>query len=157
VRFAALSILLSGLFGCSGGGFVPHGPHTLEQATLHRIVAAGAARNGLSPRLVGAMIEAESHGDPSAISRAGARGLMQLMPQTAASYGVFDAFDPNENVLGGCRYMHDLLLRYHANVPLALAAYNAGPASVDSSHGIPPYPETRAYVARVTAALHAST
>jgi soluble lytic murein transglycosylase-like protein len=99
------------------------------------------------------MIETESHGDPSAISRAGAQGLMQLMPDTAATYGVVNAFDPTDNVSGGCRYMRDLLRRYHHNVSLALAAYNAGPGAVDASHGVPPYSETRAYVARVTAAL----
>jgi soluble lytic murein transglycosylase-like protein len=73
------------------------------------------------------------------------------------TYGVLNAFDPEENVSGGCRYMHDLLRRYHKNVSLALAAYNAGPGVVDAIHGVPAFPETRAYVARVSAALHAST
>ncbi len=97
------------------------------------------------------MIRAESHGDPSAISRAGAQGLMQLMPETAVQYGVLNPFDPFANVEGGTRYMHDLLKRYRGNVKLALAAYNAGPAAVDARHGIPPFAETRAYVARVVA------
>jgi soluble lytic murein transglycosylase-like protein len=124
---------------------------------LHRLVADNAKASGLSPQLVSAMIEVESHGDPSAISRAGAQGLMQLMPDTATTYGVVNAFDPYENVSGGCRYMHALLVRYHHNVALALAAYNAGPGSVDAAHGVPAFSETRAYVSRVTAALHADS
>ncbi len=152
MRFLAGLILLGSVYGCGGGGFVPGGPHSLSSATLHRLVANGARANGLPPDLVAAIIEVESHGDPAAVSRAGAQGLMQLMPDTAATYGVFDAFDPEANVAGGCRYMHDLLARYHQNVPLALAAYNAGPGAVDAFGGIPPYGETRAYVARVTSA-----
>ncbi len=157
MRFVAASLLLGALFGCSAGGWVPYGPHAMDQSTLNGIVAADARVAGLSPRLVSAMIQVESHGDPAAISRAGAAGLMQLMPETAATYGVVNAFDPNQNVSGGCRYMHALLVRYHNNLSLALAAYNAGPGVVDAAHGIPSYPETRAYVARVTAAFHASS
>ena len=148
--------MLAALYGCGGGGFIPSGPHAMDAAELDRLVAAAARKNGLSVQLVSAMISVESHGDPSAISRAGAQGLMQLMPATAATYGVLDAFDPYENVSGGCRYMRDLLQRYHNDRSLALAAYNAGPGVVDAAGGIPPYPETQAYVARVTAALHAT-
>jgi soluble lytic murein transglycosylase-like protein len=125
----------------------------MDHTRLHTLVQTYARASQLSPMLVSAMIDAESGGDPSAISRAGAQGLMQLMPETATTYGVVNAFDPDENVSGGCRYMHDLLARYHQNVSLALAAYNAGPGAVDASKGIPPFAETRAYVARVTAAL----
>jgi soluble lytic murein transglycosylase-like protein len=128
----------------------------MDAYALRQLVARSAHVSGLQSKLVNAMIRAESHGDPSAISRAGAQGLMQLMPDTAATYGVLDAFDPQQNVAGGCRYMHDLLVRYHHNVPLALAAYNAGPGTVDAVHGIPNFSETRAYVARVTAALDAA-
>jgi soluble lytic murein transglycosylase-like protein len=128
----------------------------MDAYALRQLVAHSARVSGLQTKLVNAMIATESHGDPSAISRAGAQGLMQLMPDTATTYGVFDAFDPQQNVAGGCRYMHDLLVRYHHNVPLALAAYNAGPGSVDAVHGIPNFSETRAYVARVTAALNAA-
>ncbi|GAC1524744.1 MAG: hypothetical protein NVS2B8_08990 [Vulcanimicrobiaceae bacterium] len=145
-------VLFVALGGCGGGGFVPGGPHALSATTLKRLVASGARVNGLPPDLVAAMVEVESHGDPAAVSRAGAQGLMQLMPDTAATYGVMNSFDPEANVLGGCHYMHDLLARYHNNVPLALAAYNAGPGAVDAFHGIPPFGETRAYVARVTSA-----
>jgi soluble lytic murein transglycosylase-like protein len=128
----------------------------MEASALAHLVTADARASGLDVKLVKAMIATESHGDPSAVSRAGAQGLMQLMPDTATTYGVANAFDPNENVAGGCRYMHDLLARYHADVRLALAAYNAGPGFVDAAHGIPQFPETRAYVARVTAALLAT-
>jgi soluble lytic murein transglycosylase-like protein len=129
----------------------------MDQALLRGIVTQNARTTGLSTQLVNAMIQVESHGDPAAVSRAGAQGLMQLMPDTALTYGVVDAFDPQENVSGGCRYMKDLLKRYHNNVSLALAAYNAGPGAVDATHGVPPFAETRAYVARVSAALHSTT
>jgi soluble lytic murein transglycosylase-like protein len=125
----------------------------MDAFALQRMVADAAGRNGLSASLVSAVIATESGGDPSAVSRAGAAGLMQLMPETAAQYGVANRFDPTENLDGGCRYLRDLLSRYHNNVSLALAAYNAGPGAVDASRGIPPFQETRAYVARVSAAL----
>jgi soluble lytic murein transglycosylase-like protein len=149
--------LFAGLSGCSGGGMLPNGPHSMDSASLLRLVHAEAARNRVSPALLKAVITVESHGDPSAVSSTGAAGLMQLMPGTAALYGVTNPYDPAANVAGGCRYLHDLLARYHNNVPFALAAYNAGPGAVDASHGIPPFRETRAYVARVTAALHSTT
>jgi soluble lytic murein transglycosylase-like protein len=157
VRLLAAIVLLGGLCGCSGGGWVPNGPHAIDAAVLHRIVEADARDAGLSVNLVTAMIDVESHGDPAAVSRAGAQGLMQLMPGTAATYGVLNAFDPYENVSGGCRYMHDLLHRYHNNVSLALAAYNAGPGAVDIAGGVPSFPETRAYVARIVSELHSTT
>jgi len=156
VRLLLGFALLAGLYGCSGGGIVPSGPHSIDTDTLLRLVHQESSRNHVSPALVKAMIGVESHADPSAVSASGAGGLMQLMPETAAIYGVKNRFDPAENVAGGCRYMHDLLVRYHNDVSLALAAYNAGPGAVDASHGIPPFRETRAYVARVTAALRSS-
>jgi soluble lytic murein transglycosylase-like protein len=94
-------------------------------------------------------VKAESDGNARAVSRAGARGLMQLMPGTATELGVEDSFEPGENVNGGSAYLDALLTRYHGQLALALAAYNAGPQAVDRYHGIPPYHETRAYVARV--------
>ena len=109
---------------------------------------AGKAHN-LDADLLASVVRAESGGNTRAISRTGARGLMQLMPSTAATLGVQDSFQPDQNVRGGSTYLDSLLLRYHDNLALALAAYNAGPAAVDKYHGIPPYAETRAYVARV--------
>ena len=157
LRFFAGLLLLGGLYGCGGGGFIPGGPHSMDSLALQRLVRNEAAASRISPQLVSAVISIESHGDPSAVSSTGAAGLMQLMPATAAFYGVSNRFDPEANVSGGCHYLHDLLARYHNNVSLALAAYNAGPGAVDASHGVPPYEETRAYVARVTAALRNPT
>jgi soluble lytic murein transglycosylase-like protein len=132
---------------------VPGGPHALASDRLAVIVRNAALTNDVDPRLLSAVIDAESHGDPSAVSRVGAQGLMQLMPGTAAMYGVGNAFDPYQNVDAGSRYLHDLLRRYKGNVRLAVAAYNAGPGAVDAAHGIPPFAETRAYVDRVVAGL----
>ncbi len=128
------------------------GPHTdtgLNPADLNEMLAAAGQQHNLDADLLASVVKAESNGNTRAISRAGARGLMQLMPRTAAEQGVGDSFRPDENVRGGSAYLNDLLVRYHDNIALALAAYNAGPAAVDKYHGIPPYHETRAYVARV--------
>lgn len=84
-------------------------------------------------------------------------GLMQLMPGTAAAYGVSNPFNPTQNVAGGVAYLHDLLQRYHGNVTLALAAYNAGSGAVSKYGGVPPYAETRGYVENVTALYHAAS
>jgi soluble lytic murein transglycosylase len=106
-------------------------------------------RHGVDPRLVESVIRAESAFNPTAVSRTGARGLMQLMPQTAAMLGVRDSFNPRENIEGGVRHLRYLLDRYPGNIPLAVAAYNAGEGAVDSHRGIPPYAETQQYVQRV--------
>ena len=146
----ALSLAL--IYGCSDAGYLPYAPHALAPMELQSIVSDAATRNGVPYALASAVVMAESAGNPSAVSVTGAQGLMQLMPGTAASYHVFNAFDPRQNVDGGTRYLHDLLVRYNNNAELAVAAYNAGPGAVDSYHGIPPYAETRAYVARVISA-----
>jgi soluble lytic murein transglycosylase-like protein len=148
-----VALVFAGLNGCSGGGFMPGGPHSLAPAQLDSIVHTYAQANSVDPRLVASVIDAESHGDPSAISRVGAQGLMQLMPGTASMYRVSNPFDPYQNVDGGTRYLRDLLRRYKGNVKLAVAAYNAGPGAVDAAHGIPPYAETRAYVDRVVSGI----
>ena len=109
---------------------------------------AGAAHD-IDADLLASVVRAESGGQVRAVSRTGARGLMQLMPGTANEMGVADSFRPDENIAGGTAYLDELLTRYHNNVALALAAYNAGPGAVDKYHGVPPYRETRAYVARV--------
>jgi soluble lytic murein transglycosylase-like protein len=113
------------------------------------LLARAGSAHDLDIELLASVIRAESGGNVHAVSHAGARGLMQLMPSTAAKLGVADSFRPDQNIDGGTAYLNRLLLRYHDNLALALAAYNAGPAAVDRYHGIPPYRETRAYVARI--------
>ena len=113
------------------------------------MLANAGQQHNLDVDLLASVVKAESGGNSNAVSRAGARGLMQLMPSTATELGVDDSFRPDQNVRGGSAYLDVLLARYHDNLAMALAAYNAGPAAVDRYHGIPPYRETRAYVARV--------
>lgn len=121
----------------------------LTSADLHQLMVRAGAQHNLDVDLLASVVRAESDGNAHAVSRAGARGLMQLMPQTAAQLGVADSFRPDQNINGGTAYLDALLTRYHDNLALALAAYNAGPAAVDKYRGVPPYRETRVYVARV--------
>jgi soluble lytic murein transglycosylase-like protein len=113
------------------------------------LISHTARRHGLDHSLVRAVIKVESDFNPTAISSKGARGLMQLMPGTARDLGVRDCFDPVENVDGGVRYLRMLLDFFDGDLPLALAAYNAGKEAVIQHGGIPPYPETREYVSKV--------
>jgi soluble lytic murein transglycosylase-like protein len=128
---------------------VPDSYPTLSPADLHQILAKAGSEHNLDEDLLASVVKAESGGNVRAVSRTGARGLMQLMPGTANELGVKDSFAPDQNVHGGAAYLDALLTRYHDNMALALAAYNAGPLAVDRYHGIPPYHETQAYVARV--------
>ena len=112
------------------------------------LILLSAREHGVPPALVKAVIAAESLFDPDAVSHKGAQGLMQLMPMTASKLGVEDPFAADQNVNGGVRYLREMLDRY-GDTRRALAAYNAGPQAVDRYRGIPPYPETRAYVQRV--------
>ena len=122
---------------------------SLPASTPFAAAIERAARDaGLHPRLLAALVRAESAFDPNAISRAGARGLTQLMPAAAADHGVVDIFDPHQNLRGGAEHLRALLDRFDS-LPLALAAYNAGAATVVRAEGIPPYRETRDYVRRV--------
>jgi soluble lytic murein transglycosylase-like protein len=121
----------------------------LSSEDLHEMLDEAGREHNLDADLLASVVKAESGGNSHAVSRAGARGLMQLMPATAADVGVKDSFKPSENVRGGSVYLDELLTQYHDNLALALAAYNAGPAAVAKYHGIPPYHETQAYVARV--------
>jgi soluble lytic murein transglycosylase-like protein len=121
----------------------------LSPADLHEILAKAGTAHNVDEDLLASVVKAESGGNVRAVSRTGARGLMQLMPGTANQLGVADSFQPEQNVRGGTAYLDALLTRYHDNMALALAAYNAGPLAVDRYHGIPPYRETQAYVARV--------
>lgn len=124
-------------------------PAVLTQADLAEMLAKAGHEHNVDRDLLASVVKAESNGNARAVSRAGAQGLMQLMPGTAADLGVQDSFRPEQNVQGGSTYLDALLTRYHDNLALALAAYNAGPAAVDKYHGIPPYRETKLYVARV--------
>ena len=112
-------------------------------------IKQSAERYGVPESLVTAVIRAESGFDPRAVSRKGARGLMQLMPSTANTLGVRDSFNPQQNIDGGVRHLRGLIERFGSNLPLAVAAYNAGEGAVARYGGIPPYPETQEYVARV--------
>lgn len=119
------------------------------RAEMHTMLASAGTQHNIDEDLLAALVKAESGGKTFAVSRTGARGLMQLMPGTASAMGVDDAFRPEQNIAGGTAYLDRLLVRYHDDATLALAAYNAGPGAVDKYHGVPPYRETRAYVARV--------
>jgi soluble lytic murein transglycosylase-like protein len=124
-----------------------------EQANrvkIEQMIREVSDRYRVDPALVRAVIQTESNWNSSAISRKGARGLMQLVPGTAQQLGVNNAFDPQQNLDGGVRYLHKLLERYNGDLDKALAAYNAGPRAVDRAGGIPRYRETREYVQKVT-------
>ncbi|HVT99647.1 MAG TPA: lytic transglycosylase domain-containing protein [Acidobacteriaceae bacterium] len=124
-------------------------PEKLTDADLQPMLAKAGTAYNLDADLLASVVRAESAGHSHAVSHAGAQGLMQLMPGTASDLGVGDTFAPKDNIQGGTAYLDWLLKRYNDNLQLALAAYNAGPAAVDRWHGIPPYRETRLYVARV--------
>jgi soluble lytic murein transglycosylase-like protein len=131
------------------------GPSLQRSAAYSHLIDGAALANRLEPALVTAVILAESGGDPQAVSKRGARGLMQLMPATARRYGVSNAFDPEQNIRGGSQYLHDLAVRYQNDLELMLAAYNAGPEAVDRQGGrIPPFKETLEYVPRVLQIYH---
>jgi hypothetical protein len=112
-------------------------------------IARASQSSGVDGDFVRSVIQHESNFNPKAVSPKGARGLMQLMPGTAKQLGIDDSFDPSANIHGGSQYLRELLVRYNGDAAKALAAYNAGPAAVDRYHGVPPYSETRHYVARV--------
>lgn len=129
----------------------PATPAPKAEPTLDELILELAERERIHPDLIESVISAESAWNPDAVSHAGAIGLMQLMPATAAELDV-DPYQPDQNIRGGTRYLREMLERYAGRddqLVLALAAYNAGPGAVDRYHGIPPYAETQAYVRRV--------
>ena len=130
---------------------------TLALPSFSDMITVASNRHGLPEELVKAVIRVESGFNPRAVSNKGAQGLMQLMPKTASILGVRDSFDPAENIDGGVRHLKALLERFNNNLPLALAAYNAGAGAVDQYRGIPPYAETRAYVSRIIGILGGDT
>ncbi|HOO90458.1 MAG TPA: lytic transglycosylase domain-containing protein [Syntrophales bacterium] len=119
------------------------------EPSFHSIIQEASDIYRVDPELIRAIIMAESSNNPKAISRKGARGLMQLMPATAKSLGVKDIFDPKHNIHGGVKYFRQLLDRFDGDIRLALAAYNAGSSKVRQYHGIPPFETTRYYIKRV--------
>jgi len=114
------------------------------------LIREAAGKFKLDPALVRAVIRTESAFDSTAVSEAGAQGLMQLMPELAAELGVEDPFDPRQNIMAGTRYLSQLLLAYNGDLTLALASYNAGPGAVDLYGGVPPFPETEQYIRTIT-------
>ena len=133
-------------------GTVRHRPGVkprLHAKTFDIAIKRASVQHGVSAALVKAIIAAESGFDPDAMSDKGARGLMQLMPDTARELGVDDALDPWQNIDGGTRYLGEMIERFPGELSLAVAAYNAGPEAVKKHRGVPPYEETRSYVERV--------
>ena len=128
---------------------LPQALGSAPASNLDAVVSAASSRNNIDPDLIISVIRAESGFNPNAVSPKGAQGLMQLMPQTAAQLGVRNAMDPTANVEGGTRYLRELLTHFDNDLIKALAAYNAGPNRVEQYRGVPPYPETVAFVARV--------
>lgn len=154
------SPLQGDIAGAAGQGFVPmdpfsenvHGP--ANALRIRSLIPQIAKEMDLDPKLLEAVVEQESSFDPMAISKAGAMGLMQLMPETAHDLGVTDPFNPEQNLRGGATYLKQMLTKY-GNVDLALAAYNAGPGRVDRAGGIPDLAETKEYVQKIKARLAA--
>ncbi|MDQ3281775.1 MAG: lytic transglycosylase domain-containing protein [Acidobacteriota bacterium] len=125
-------------------------------AQLAAFIEEAARQHRVDPRLVAAIARRESAFNPNAVSRVGACGVMQLMPETAKYLGVTNVFDARQNIFGGARYLRTLLDTFHGDLDLALAAYNAGPGAVAKYGGIPPYRETQSYVAAVRASYERS-
>jgi Transglycosylase SLT domain len=148
----ASKLLFSYVEACYACGVLPgvnFGTVRLNTNAFASEIREAASQFGVEEAVVRAVIHAESAYRPNAISRAGAQGLMQLIPATASRFGVSDPFDPGQNIRGGVRYLAWLMKRYESNLTLVAAAYNAGEGAVDRNGGVPPYSETQRYVQRV--------
>ncbi|HZK53841.1 MAG TPA: lytic transglycosylase domain-containing protein [Desulfosporosinus sp.] len=139
--------------GLATANSVPQVKTENDVGSLENVIYSMAQKYGVDPTLIQQVVKAESGFNPQATSHSGAMGLMQLMPGTAASYGVQNAYDVTQNLDGGTHFLKDLLDRFEGNVPLSLAAYNAGPGAVDKYHGVPPYKETQGYVQKIMKGL----
>ena len=126
----------------------------VEPAAIRSMIDRIAAKYGIDAELVRAVVKVESNFDTNAVSSKGARGLMQLMPETARNYGVQDPHDPEQNLEGGIRHLCDLMIQFNGELPLTLAAYNAGKNALVLHGGVPPYQETQHYIQDVIAAYH---
>jgi soluble lytic murein transglycosylase-like protein len=136
--------------------FAPNPPATSAPTVsgpYAKLIRSAAAKRGVDGALIQRVIAAESNFNPRAVSPKDAFGLMQLLPETAGRYSVVNLFDPAQNIDAGTRYLKTLLDQYNGNVPLALAAYNAGPETVARYGGVPPFPETQNYVRRITSEM----
>ena len=146
-------------FGTISDSAVPSSPYlnysvkksALSEESLTPIISEASEKYGIDINLIKSVIQQESAYQPYARSKAGAKGLMQLMDSTASDMGVYNVFDPKQNILGGVKYLKYLNDRYRGDEKLVLAAYNAGPSQVDKYRGIPPFPETQNYVNNVLA------
>lgn len=136
-------------YACGSQPGVNFGRLRLNTNAYQAEIAEASRRHGVDEAIIRAIMHAESAYNPNALSRAGAQGLMQLMPATARRFGVTNAFDPRQNIDGGVRYLAWLLRRFNGDLTLASAGYNAGEGAVDRYKGVPPYNETRRYVERV--------
>jgi soluble lytic murein transglycosylase-like protein len=130
----------------------PEAFYTVE--SYDDVISEAAKRNGLSSSLLKALIHVESYFNPRAVSKKGAMGLMQIMPENLQLLNINDPFDPWQNIMGGATYLKAMLERFSGQLPLALAAYNAGPTAVEKYRDIPPYPETQDYVQKVMRFFH---
>lgn len=130
-------------------------PTPYDTRKFDPLITAASKKHGVSFSLLKAMIKVESDYNPRAVSRKGAKGLMQIMPETSRALNIQNIFDPWENIMGGAQYFMQLFKRFEGKLPLALAAYNAGPSAVDLYRRIPPYRETEEYVKKVMAYYYA--
>ncbi|MCJ7754439.1 MAG: lytic transglycosylase domain-containing protein [Thermoanaerobaculales bacterium] len=149
--FAGLGLLLVAPQSSANGAVAAAeiGTRSLERSELRKLVHEVSTEHGVDPKLIDALVHVESGYNPNAVSRKGAMGLMQLMPETAKRLKVDDPFNPAENVRGGVKEISRLVSRYSGNLQLALAAYNAGEGAVSKYRGVPPYAETRSYISKI--------